>query len=157
MARNLSSAPVKLFSKEAALSEHAATAEADFIRPLQRTASASTAGLNLRAVPVISAPVSLRSDAPVRRADAENQGSLISRNVMENKGNFTACVYIKANAKRDCIFGADPSSAGRAGLSDGTQHGFMASRPPLQQDARIQTRILHSYRDDAKAQEVEWD
>lgn len=157
MARNFSSAPVKLFSKEAALSEHAATAEADFIRPLQHTASVTTVGLNLKAVPVISAPVSLRSDATVRQADAENQGSLISRNVMENKGNFPACVYIKANVKRVYIFGADPSSAARAGLSDGTQRGFMASRPPLQQDARIQTRILHSYPDDAKTQEVEWD
>lgn len=117
----------------------------------------TTVGLNLKAVPVISAPVSLRSDATVRRADAENQGSLISRNVMENKGNFPACVYIKANVKRVCICGADPSSAARAGLSHGTQRGFMASRPPLQQDARIQTCILHSYPDDAKTQEVEWD
>lgn len=76
---------------------------------------------------------------------------------MENKGNFPACVYIKANVKRVCIFGADPSSAARVGLSGGTRHGFMASRPPLPQDARIQTRILHSYPDDAKGQEVEWD
>lgn len=48
---------------EAALSEHAATAEAAFRSPLQHTASTSTVKLNLKAVPLITAPVSLSSDA----------------------------------------------------------------------------------------------
>lgn len=78
---------------------------------------------------------------PVRRADAENQGSLISRNVTENKENFPACVYIKAN-ERVYSSGTDASSAAPAGLSDGAQCGFMAPHPSLQWDACIQTRTV---------------
>lgn len=78
---------------------------------------------------------------PVKRADAENRGSLISRNVTENKENFPACVYIKANVGRMYSSGADAPSAAPAGLSDGAYGGFMAS-PPLQWDACIQTRTL---------------
>lgn len=118
---------------EAALGEQAATAEAAFISALQHTASTPTVELNLKAVPSITAPVSLSSDATVRRADAENQGSLISRNVTENKENLCkACVYIKANVKRVYSLGTDASSAAPAGLSDGAQRGFMASRPSMQ-------------------------
>lgn len=78
---------------------------------------------------------------PVRRADAENQGALISRNVTENKENFPACVCIEANVKRVYSSGSDASSAAPAGLSDGAQGGFMASRPSLQWDACIQTLV----------------
>lgn len=129
MEKNFSWAPVKLFSGDAA------TAEAAFMSPLQHTASTSAVQLNLKAVPLITAPVPLSSDATVRRADAENQGSLISRNVTENKGNFPACVYIKANVERVYSLGTDASSAAPAGLSDGAQRGFMASPPSLQWDA----------------------
>lgn len=127
---------------EAALSEHTATAEAAFISPLQHTDSMSTVELNLKAAPLITAPVSLSSDATARRADAENQGSLISWNVTENKENFPACVYIKANVEHVCSLDTDASSAAPAGLSDGAQRRFMASRPSLLWDAWIQTRTF---------------
>lgn len=104
--------------KKAALSEHGYC---------RGSSKPSATQLNLKSVSLFTVPVSLRLDATVRRADAENWGSLISRNVKKNKENFPACVYIKANVKRVCSLGAHPSSAAPAGLSDGPQHGFMAS------------------------------
>lgn len=123
---NFSSAPVKLFSKGGCNSVNTRPLQRQ-LSPLQHTASTWTVELNLKALSVFTSPVSLRLDATMRPADAENGGSLIFRNITKNKENFPACVYIKANLKRVCSLDAHRSSAAPAGRSGGTQHGFMAS------------------------------
>lgn len=135
---NFSLAPVKLFSKASALNEHPATAEAA-LSPLQ-----TRLHLTCRAEPKSCFFIHSHSFSEIRCHRETSRcwewgGSLISRNVTKNKENFPACVYIKANIKRVCSLGAHPSSAA-AGLSGGTQHGFMAS---LQWDSWIQTYTHH--------------